>query len=202
MYTIIGVIVLVSSLVNMFADILLVSGKDYQNKAQTKEERAFNTPDRHLVNSGFIGFVAIMFWTTPGILLAQLPTIAGKLAFITYVMFSVSLAVFHVMVAYSTLCSKHNVQLLSMIKRFVLAYGVVAIVLSAVFSFAIIYLAVTAKLVLYPIHFILLPLFSMIIIQFILGRLLREVPYYSAIAGTLGMLVSMLNIVHFMTINY
>lgn len=201
MQTSITVIILISGLVNMIADILLVSGKDFQNKHQTKEQQIEQTPAKHILLSSLIGLIAISFWITPIYFLSKIPTPAGTVAFISFSMYIVSLAVFHVMVSYSSLCYKQNKALLPSLSSYMKGYGLVSVLLSGLYSGSMIYLSLKGTLIFWPIHYLTLPLFSMVIIQFLLGRLLKRVPHFSSVAGTLSMIVSFLSTLHIMAIN-
>ncbi len=195
-------IIIISGITNMIADVLLVSGRDYSKKDQTKEERAQNTPNKHIELSGILGLISIIFWTAPLYYLSKLTTtIGGTVAMISFAIFIITLATFHAVCAYSILCYKYNNDAKELVTKTIKSYGMVSIIFSSIYTFSMIYLSLNGILKMNILHYFTLPLFSMIIVQFILGALLKRIPHFSSVAGTLGMIISLLGTVNIMIIN-
>ncbi len=201
MNTILITIIIVSGISNMIADILLVSGKDYSKKNQSREDRVKNTPTNHIIISGILGLVSIAFWTVPIYYLAKIQTIGGTVAMFSFAAYISTLTAFHVACSYSTLCYKLNGEGESvLLKKILKWHGLISVVWSGIYTFTMIYLSFDI-LKLGVLHYVTLPLFSMIIIQFILGKLLNKIPHFSSIAGTLGMVISFLGTISIMIEN-
>lgn len=50
-------------------------------------------------------------------------------------------------------------------------------------------------------QYISLPFFSFIIFQLMLGKILKKIPHFSSVAGTLGMIISLIGTISIMTGN-
>lgn len=86
MESIVYSIIIVSSLGNMVADILLSAGRDYTNPKQPTLERVRNTPERNLLISAVLGVCCIAFWQTPLVFLQDLSGVWGNIAASTLAM--------------------------------------------------------------------------------------------------------------------
>lgn len=188
------ILLIVSGISNMIADVLLVSGKTHK-KNQTKFESVQNTPMKHIQISGILGMISIMFWVLPLYYLKTLDTFAGLLAMISFVMYIMSIQTFHVVCAYVMTCYKLNDVAATLSSKSVKIYGLVCIVLSLIYTGSMIYLSWTNIIVMNGLQIALLPIFTMIFFQVVLMKALNKIPHYASVAGTLGMIVSLLGTV-------
>lgn len=184
----------------MFADILLSSGRDYTDPQQTTLARVRNTPERNLIISALLGVFCIAFWQTPLIFLQDLQGVWGNLANVSFAMYIGSVMVFHGVVCVAIHLFKVNEAKEKTASQYLKFCGGVCIIFALIYSLSMMRLGMTGAISMHWYHYLGLPLFTMIIMQFILGSLLTRVRYYSAIAGTLGMMTSLLLTVHLMTI--
>lgn len=191
---------IISGITNMIADILMVSGKK-SNKKQTILEWVEKTPLKHLVLSGIIGLISISSWMSPIYYLANIPTVAGTVALLSFAVYIASLTTFHVMCTYSIICYKFNKETVDLVTKGIKMYGSVCILFSCIYTGTMIYLSLTGILEMNVLQYLTLPIFSMIIIQFALGKALSKIPHFTSVAGTIGMVVSLLGTVSIMIQN-
>lgn len=191
---IVVLIIVVTGISNMIADIFLVSGKNHKQE-QTKEDRINNTPYKHLHISGILGLISIAFWVTPLYYLKELSGPIATLAMFSFVMMIMSIQTFHVVCSYVMICYKLNSDGFDIAKTGLKLYGGVCILLSLIYTGSMIYLSVTDVINLNIIQYITLPFFSTAFFQVILRIALKKIPHYTSVAGTLGMMISLLGTV-------
>ncbi len=201
MYNLFFIIVLVAGFGNMVADYLLYSGKDATNPNQTKQEIALATPEKNIVNSALLSLISIMFWTVPSYFLAHIDSIFGKIAFLSLVMYIVSLVGFHVMVCYTVLVFKYKPEKELFLSKYLSYYAIISIITVSVYTVAMIILGLKGILVMRLWHYFTLPFFSVLIFQLILSKLLNRIHHYDSIAGSVSIVISLLSLVHIMSIN-
>jgi hypothetical protein len=201
MNTILISLIVVSGLTNMIADLFLVSGKDRKIKNQSNLDSAEKTPVNHLFISGILGLISISFWVVPVYYLSKLPTVVGLIALFSFSMYIVAVAAFHVVASFCILILKFNHDKEAFLSKIIKTYGSVCILFSLIYTAAMMILSFSGSLNMQVWHYPTLPLFSMILIQFILGNVLKRIPYFSSVAGTLSMMISFLSTIHIMLIN-
>ncbi|MDO5713817.1 MAG: hypothetical protein Q4Q07_05235 [Tissierellia bacterium] len=202
MYLFIAFIIIIFSVTNMIADVLLVSGKRPGMGKESGEAIAERTPIKHLFISAVLGLISISMWITPIYFLRHLPTSTGTWAMLFFAFYICSCAAFHVTVAYSVLCYKCNPELITNLKKVMMIFGFICVFWSSLYTISIIRLSTNHSLNLHFFHYITLPIFSMIIVQFLLPKVFKKVLHFSSIAGTLGMMISLLSTIHFMAMNH
>ncbi|PID85190.1 MAG: hypothetical protein CSA11_03525 [Chloroflexi bacterium] len=201
MAVLIIVLIVISGLTNMVADVLMVSGKDYKRKDQTRIEQVNNTPDNHLYLSGIIGMISLSLWMGVVYYLSYIEGTIGIIVMIAYAMFVGSIMVFHVVCSNILLLFKHSEIGEKKLTKLLMFYGAMCVLFSSAYSGFMIYLGVTGVLRMHFIHYITLPIFSTLIIQMLLGKIIK-IKHFDSIAGTLSMLVSMLLTIHIMITNF
>ena len=180
------IIIIVTGLSNMIADIFLVSGKNHKDD-QTRYDQIAETPYQHLHISGVLGLLSIAFWVTS--------TVVGILSIFSFVMYIMSIQTFHVACSYVMICYKLNGKPFDDVGKVLKIYGAICILFSLIYTGSMIYLSVTGIISMSILQYITLPVFSMIIFQVVLRGILKKIPHYTSVAGTLGMMVSLLGTV-------
>lgn len=188
------IIIIVTGLSNMIADIFLVSGKNHKDD-QTRYDQITETPYQHLHISGVLGLLSIAFWVTPLYYLKDLSTAVGILSMFSFVMYIMSIQTFHVACSYVMICYKLNGKPFDDVGKVLKIYGAICILFSLIYTGSMIYLSVTGVISMSILQYITLPVFSMIIFQVVLRGILKKIPHYTSVAGTLGMMVSLLGTV-------
>ncbi len=194
-------LIIISSVTNMVADVFLVSGKNYAVKDQPPAEIAKNTPDKHLNISGKLGLVSLSMWMGVLYFLAYLEGNIGKLAMISYAAYIGCIMVFHVICSNIFTMLKHNTlseEILNSIFKF---YMFMCVITSLIYTGTMIYLGLSGTLKMQLVHYLTLPFASTVLVQFILGKLVK-IKHFDSIAGTLSMLVAMLSSIHIMVSNF
>ncbi len=202
MYVFAFIIVAIAGFGNMVADYLLYSGKDPTNPNQTKQEIALATPEKDITNSALLSLVSIVFWSMPSYFLAQVDSVFGKIAFFSLVMYIVSLVGFHVMVCYTVLVFKYRSEKEVFLGKYIPYYSIISIITVSIYTSAMVILGLTGELVMHLWHYFTLPVFSVIIFQFILGKLLKKIHHYDSISGSISVVISLLSLIHIMLINH
>ncbi len=201
MYILAFVLVIIAGLGNMVADYLLYSGKDAANPNQTKQEIALVTPEKDIVNSALLSLVSIMFWLVPSYFLTLVNTIFGKMAFFSLAMYVVSLVGFHIMVCYTVLVYKYKPEKETFLGKYIPYYAMISIITASIYTGSMIILGLKGVLVMRVWHYLSLPLFSVIIFQFILSKVLKKINHYDSVAGSISIIISLLSLIHIMWIN-
>ena len=193
-------LIVLSCASNVVADIYLMSGKT-KVPGQTHRDRIDRTPLNHLMISGILGLVSILFWLTPAYYLAQLPGTAGALALLFFAAYIASLTTFHVMCAYALMCYKFSEEALPTVGKSIRMYGLVCMATSGLYTASMLFLSYSGALHISLLQALTLPFFSILIVQKLLGRVFHKVHHFSSVAGTLSMLVSLLGTVWIMIEN-
>ncbi len=201
MQTILYALIVISSLSNMVADILLSAGQDYRNPQQTTLDKVRNTPEKNLLISAVLGFLSIACWQAVLLALQDLSGVVGSIAKVSFAIYIATIMVFHVVCCLAIHLCKVNESKEKIATKYLIFFGVLCFVFSLLYSVAMIVLSVRGELQMAWYHYLGLPFFSVMIIQFIAGRILAKVPYYSSISGTLSMMLSLLLTVHLMAKN-
>ncbi len=201
MGTIVIVIIIVSSITNMVADVLMKSGKDHRIKNQSILDIAKKTPDKHLYLSGIIGLVSLLSWMSVLYYLSYIEGIEGILMMFTYAAFIGCIMVFHVICSYTFLLSNHSEIEKDKLAKVLYFYMAMTVIFSVAYSGGMMYLGLSGVLKMNIIHYITLPLFSTILIQFMLGKIVK-IKHFDSIAGTLSMLVSLLATMNIIATNF
>ncbi len=191
------VLIVISCLINMFADYLLVSGKKNDDKMETIK----NTPDDHIIMSGMLGFVALTFWMGVIYFLSYIDGNIGQIAMLNWVVYITAITVFHVICSYTFLLAKHSSMTESELTRIFSFYMVMCILTSMAYTGTMMYLGLSGLLKMNIFHYLTLPFFSTIIFQFGLGKIIK-LKHFSSISGTLSMLISMLSTIHVISVNF
>lgn len=199
--TLITVIIIVTGISNMAADLFLSSGRDYSDKNQSILGRAQNTPDRHFFISAVLGLSSLLFWQTPVYFLAKLPGTAGAVAAVSFAMSIGAIAVFHVVCSLAIMFYKHNEDKEKTLKLYISVFSAFCIVFTLLYSIVMIYMGTTGRLTMRWYHYITLPFCSVAIIQFVIGKLLKRVPYLETVSGTLSMVVALLSTLNVLAVN-
>ncbi len=198
---IIIILIVLSSLINMIADILLVSGKDNKIKNQEVMDIINKTPNKNIYLSGMIGVFSLAVWMSLLYFLSYLKGRVGLFVIISYAMFIGSIMVFHVSCSTIFLFAKNSLVNHKRLKKLLMFYAIPTIIFSLMYTGGMIYLGLTEVLRMNMIHYITLPIFSTIIIQIILGNII-PIKHFDSISGTLSMLISMLSTIHIIVTNF
>ncbi len=201
MATIVIILVVVSGITNMVADVFLVSGKDHKINNQPMIDVARNTPDKHIKLSGMIGLISLSFWLSVLYYLSYLKGNIGIITMISYAVYIGCIMVFHVVCSYIFLLGKHTEMSEKSLNKIFIFYAGACVVSSTLYSGLMLYLGISGILKINFIQYITLPLFSTIIVQFILGNLIK-IKYFSSVSGTLGMIISMLSTISIIAGNF
>ncbi len=188
------VLIVGSSLLNMYADILLVSGKDFRVKNENPVDIVKRTPDKHLFKSGMIGAVCISMWMSMLYFFTNVKGMVGTFTMIAFAMFIGSIMVFHVICSKIFLMSKHTDISEKQLYKVMKFYAGICVVTSVVFTTLMIYLGASGIINMNWYHYIALPIFATTIIQFGLPKIIT-IKHFDSISGTLSMLISMLFII-------
>ncbi|MGO1369972.1 hypothetical protein [Senegalia sp. (in: firmicutes)] len=194
-------IIIISGISNMIADILLYSGKDHKNKNQTKEERVMRTPDKNIIISGILGLISVSFWILPNYYLSKINTSIGFITMTSFGIFIVSLATFHVVCCFIMIFYKWNNDMIERLLKLMNSYRLVCVFYAGIYTLSMIYLSIDEVLKMNIFQYISLPFFSFIIFQLMLGKILKKIPHFSSVAGTLGMIISLIGTISIMTGN-
>ncbi len=186
-------IVLIASIANMIADIFLVSGKNHRIKKQSRIDIIKNTPDKHLFLSVFIGSVSISLWLTVLYYLAKLEYTIGSITMLIFTMYIAFVMLYHSMCSFAFYVVKYDESKYDQAKKLLVFFMIITSILSLSYTLLMIYLWRIEVIEMNIYQLLTLPFFSMIIIQFGLGKLFNKIPHFSSIAGTLGMLVALLS---------
>ncbi len=201
MAIIIIVLIVISSLTNMVADVFLVSGKDHTIKNQPPTEIAKNTPDNHLHISGMLGLVSLSFWMGVLYFLSYLKGTGGMLAMLFYAAYIGCIMVFHVFCSNVFLLVKHSQIEEKKLESVFKFYMLMCVITSLLYTVTMFYLGLSGTLKMNIIHYLTLPFSSTVIVQFILGKIIK-IKHFESIAGTFSMLVAMLSTIHIMVSNF
>lgn len=190
------ILIIIASLTNMAADLFLVSGRDYNNAEQTRIGLIKATPDKHLIISGRLGFLAISMWFTPLYYLRMIPGDLGYIAMLTFVIMITCFATFHVLCSYTFMLAKRDENNLSVYMKKLGFYGILCGLSTVFFSLIMIYLGVKNIIQMSVLNYICLPFFSVFLIQFILGRLvLKDLKYFRSFSGTFAIMISLISLI-------
>ncbi len=195
------IMVIVSSLSNMVADVLMSSGKDYKIKNQPIADSIKNTPDIHLILSGVIGAVSLTFWMSVLYYLSYIEGPMGKIVMIAYAAYIGCIMVFHVLCSNLFLLSKHSEMEEKKLYKIMMFYAGLCVLTSSIYSGLMLYLGVSGILQMKIIHYVFLPVFSTGIVQFLLARNIK-IKHLDSIGGTISMLVAMLFTINIIITNF
>ncbi len=201
MENLIIIIVVISAIINMIADILLQSGRDYSNLKQSNLEVIRATKEQHLFVSAIMGVLAISCWQAPLYLLMKVPLLSGKILFFSFLLMINSISVFHVACCMAFHIYKVNEEKEKIATKYLSVFGSCIFLFGLIYTGTMIYLGYNGVLKLNVFHYLTLPLPSVILIQFTLGRILKRLPYFSPVSGTLSMLVSIIATVNILKTN-
>lgn len=197
---IVSSIIVLSCLSNMVADLFLSSGRDYRQQ-QTTLEQIRKTPEKNLLISAILGLVSLGFWQTPLYFLQHLTGTFGGVAMVSFAVFIGSIMAFHPICCMCLHLVKADEAKEKIAMQYIKYSGWICFLPMSVFTVTMIVMGVSGELAMQWYHYLGLPLFAVIIIQFGLGRLLKKVPYFSGISGTLSMMISLLLLVHLLHSN-
>lgn len=186
-------VIIISGITNMIADIFLSSGR--KNSKQTRLDIIKNTPDKHLFISAFLGSISIGAWLVVLVYLAQLPTVLGQLTMISYALFIAFIITFHVSCSYAFYVAKHDETKYDYMKKVLGFFMGMCTLLGAIVTALLIALNVQGIISLNLWQILFLPLFATLIIQMGIGTLLKKVPYFQTIAGTLATVISIISLI-------
>lgn len=176
-----------SSVVHIVADVLLLRGAR-ENAWRTGFGALIKTPRPSLLAGALLGLFTVPVWLLPAVYLINIDGAFGLWAFFSFVGYVAVLLLFHVSYAFVGIGLQVDRNLSGPYRSLLSIIGLWSMVLSAVFTVAIVLAGVGGHLDLAWYHYLSLPSITIVLFQYLLGRLLRSVPYYLATSGTLAML--------------
>ncbi len=202
MMVVIFFIIVVSGLTNMIADVLLQSGRLYSDGQQSDMDVVLATKESHLFISAVLGAVSISCWQAPLFLLMKVGGTIGTLLQLSFLFMISCITVFHVVCCMGFHLYKANQEKEKAATQYLQVFGPLTFIPGLVYTVAMIYAGLTGTLHLEWFHYATLPILSIIVIRFIMGKMLKRVPYFAPVSGTLSMIVSLLSLLHIMAINF
>jgi len=199
MMTTVLIILIVSSLFNIVADIMLLWGIKH-TKWEPNLESILKTPTKLLLIGSLSGLIILPFWFIPIRYLAKIPGIVGQIALYSYLLYITVLIFFHVAYAFVGIGAKESATLYKKYETIITAIAGYSFLLSIIFTGAMIYLGVTNILDMSWCHYITLPTFAIMIFR-IISTVFKKVPYLVAISGTLAMLTFFIGFIHMVSNN-
>ena len=179
------VVVGIATVVHLGADILLFSGG--KGDPDVPADRALHdTSRRALLSGSLLGLVTIPWWFVPAYYLAQLPGGWGAVTSLSYVTWIGSLMAFHTAYAFIGIGVYGNIGLARDMVGPIRIVATFTLVMAAIVTVTLILVGVRGFLQLSWHHYILLPVPAMVLLQGVLGRLLRRIPYFTTAGGTLS----------------
>lgn len=193
-------IIITTCITNAYADLLLASGDKRQGEGLSYIDKYFaiaktNTYSNQ-IKSGIIGGVSIGSWMLLIYFLLKIDGgIWSTLAILTYAIFCGINMLTHVLTTsiFQIIKSKDAPE--RELKKYLLFYSIVCTVFGTLFSFIMGYMGVVGILPMRWYHYITLPICTIILVQFVLGTLVKN-DKFEIIAGTLGQCISMLMIIN------
>ncbi len=195
------IVIIFSAILNMIADIFLVSGKDYKTSKQSTVDIINKTKDKHIYLSAKLGVIAIPMWMSVIYFLSYIKSNIGTILIIIYAMYIATITVFHVMCSNVFLLYKYSNKGEQKLKKLLIYYAIPCVVLSTAYSSIMLYLGINSTLHLNVLHYLTLPICSSLLIQVILGNTIK-IKHFDSISGTVSMLVTMLSTVHIIISNF
>ncbi len=189
------VIIIVSGLGNMVADVLLQSGRDYSKGKQSEIEIIRATKEKHLLISAILGALCIMCWQAPLFLLIKIPATLGTILQFSFLTMISCIAIFHVVCCMAFHLCKANEEKEKIATKYLSIFGPLTFIPGLIFTAMMIYAGINGQVQLNWFHYLCLPIPAIILIQFIIGKLLKKIPYFSAVSGTLSMVVSIISVI-------
>ncbi len=193
------IILVISSLLNIVADILLLWGIKDTNWEPTVESIK-KTPTSFLLIGSLSGLVILPFWFFPVTYLMRIPGIAGQIAAYSYLTYIATLIVFHVSYSFVGIGIKECDALNDKFERIITAIAGYSMLLFLIFTGAMVYLGLTSTLNMSWYHYFTLPAFTIIFFR-IIAKILKSVPYIAAVSGTLAMLTFFIGFVNMISRN-
>ncbi len=189
-------IVVLSSFANIIADLLLVSGRNKNLKKQSSFDIAKSTSEKNIKLSAIIGAFAISLWL---FVLFFLKRIEGKIGLyinLSYALFIISIVFLHISWSKIFLLAKHpNLSEHNFNKKLIL-YIIPSTLFCFIFSGLMIYVGVVGILKMTFLHYLLLPMFSVVLLQLLAILKIKYLDILYGSYATIAMLLSMLSIIH------
>ncbi len=203
MLTLFIVLIVISAVVNMVADVYLVSGKE---KGMSKKDMFAiieKTPEKHINISGMIGVFALSVWMLVIYFLSYIQGTMGVIAMLSFAMYIGSIMVFHVACSHIFLLAKRSDMDRDYLKKMLGFYMIPCIIFSLVYTLVMFYLGLSGALKMNLLYYLTLPFSSTVIFQFGLGNSkLIKWRYFESITGTISMLIAMLGTIGIIVTNY
>lgn len=196
------VIIVLSSVSNMYADLLLTLEGEKKIIGKKTFELFTQASEKNLLISAVLGVVAIGFWQTPLYFMQHLTGVIGGVAIVSFAILIGVIMAFHPICCLCIHLVKVDATKEKTAMQYITYVGMLCFVVTIVFTLAMITLGVNGDLVMQWYHYAGLPLFTMVVIQFGLGKMFGRIRYFSSISGTLGMMISLLLLVHLLRSNF
>ena len=184
-YLILGIL-LTSCVINAVGDVFLLWGVRYTNW-QPGIEALAKTPVKYVLFGSLIGMVIIPAWFLILPYLANIGSTAGRIAFMSFAIYVSAVFTFHVSFSFVALGVQASGDLKVKFERIVGLIAGYSFLAAIVFTVSMIFLGVEREISMTWFHYITLPLFTIIGIQMVLGKVLKRLPYYRAVSGTVAM---------------
>lgn len=173
---------------NAISDILLFWGAQHTGW-EVSSDAILKTPRRYLLIGSLAGLFILPVWFLPTLYLAQIDGGAGTIATLSYVVYIAAVLFYHVSYSFIGISIQAHHAVAETYETITMGLGIYLMLLSLVFTVTIIYLSVQGMLTLQWYHYATLPFPAVLIVQFGLGNLLRRVPWFQIVSGTLSMSV-------------
>ncbi len=195
------IVIVVSAFINMYADIILVSGKDASIKNQDELDIISKTPEKNIIRSGQIGVFALSMWMGVLYFLSFIDGNMGILAMLSFAMYIGSIMVFHVACSHIFIMAKNTDMERKYLEKMLFFYMIPCIIFSLLYTGIMAYLGFSGVLKMHLSYYITLPFASTVLFQFGLSKVIK-IKHFDSIAGTVSMLIAMLGTIGIIASNY
>ena len=184
--TLVLIALLVACALNAIGDVILLWGVRETNW-QPGIEALAKTPEPYVVFGSMLGLATIPVWFLIAPYLAQVPGLAGRVAFFSYLTYVAGVFAFHLCYAFVGVGVQASEALKAKFAPLVQAIAGYSFLAAVVFTVAMIVSGASKSVQAEWYHYATLPLFTIILFQMVLGQVLKGVPYYWAASGTVAM---------------
>ena len=187
-------LVLGATILHGISDVLLLWGiRSSDGKAGI--EVLVHTPRKFLLIGAFLGFLTIPFWFIPGIYLLRIEGPLGTIIFLSFVTHIATLLLFHISYAFIGVGIQKDSSLIENFAPLLRGIGAYSMAVALLVSILLMVAAGQGAITLRWYHYTALPFFSILIIQGLISRLLKVIPFFQAVSGTIAMGYSLISLI-------
>lgn len=198
--TIILIVLAVSCMLNAIGDIYLLHGVRY-TQWQPGLDALSKTGEKHIMWGSLSGLATIPAWFLIVPYLANFEGVAGFVSLLSYCIYVAATFAFHLCYCFVGLSVRKHTDLIKSFEPLVGTIAGYSFVSAIVFSIAWVLFGTNDTITMNWFHWLTTPLVTIVLMQMVLGRLLRKVPYFLVICGPIAMFIFFYGFIDFIRLN-